>query len=136
RSRKLWRFNGRGNRQGGRDELVPPGASGGWLGGGTRLSRPRSKGLPQLLQCATKIGHETFGELDRVARGKMRPFGTLEARQLRVILKINTGRIRLFEQWIPGSLTRGLLIFQLLQLAADRKAHENNFTAALAQLVD
>jgi hypothetical protein len=40
---------------------------------------------------------KAFAELDRIARGKMRPFGTVKAGQFGVIFEINSGRARLLE---------------------------------------
>ena len=57
---------------------------------------------------------EAFRKLDRVAGGKMRPFGTGEAGQLWEILEVNSGRGGFLEQAIPSCWARRRPIFQAL----------------------
>src|SRR4029077_1652729 len=60
----------------------------------------------------------------------MRPFGAIETCQLWKIFEVNTGCPRSLQQRIPRLIARCRSIFQRFESAANRKAHENNLTAA------
>src|SRR5258708_25826344 len=74
--------------------------------------------------------NETFTEFYRIARRQMRPFGTIEPRELGKIRVINSGGTGHFQKRIPSFFSRRDLIFELFQPTGVWKANENNLYAA------
>src|SRR5215216_317877 len=60
----------------------------------------------------------------------MRPFGTVESRELGKIGVMNAGRTGHFQKRIPGFFARRDAILELFQPAAVWKPNENNFSTA------
>src|SRR4051794_10962383 len=79
---------------------------------------------------------EPFGELDRIARAQVRPFGTIERGQLGMIFKVNPRSLGLLQERIPNLLARHYLVLDLLQLTGHRAPNEHNLAAAGAKFVD
>src|SRR5437764_8586616 len=80
--------------------------------------------------------NKTLAEFNRVAGGQMRPFGTIETRELRIIGIINSGRVRHLQQRVPTLLARHDFVFELFQPAAIRETDEDNLAAAGANFFD
>ena len=79
---------------------------------------------------------EALAKFDRVTGGKMRPLGTVKARELRKILEINSGCGRVLYDSIPNLSARCCSIFKSHEFAHHRQTNENNFTAASAEFLD
>src|SRR5437763_6814194 len=80
--------------------------------------------------------NEAFAKLNRVAGGQMRPFGTIETRELRIIGIINPRRVRHLQKRIPVLLAWGEFIFEFLQSSTVWEADKNNLAAASPNLFD
>src|SRR2546430_17076799 len=66
----------------------------------------------------------------------MRPFGTIEPGELRIIGIVNAGRARHLQQWIPVLLARREFIFEFLEPSTVWKADKDNLAAASANFFD
>src|SRR5947207_15613413 len=66
----------------------------------------------------------------------MRPFGTIETRELRIIRIINAGRVCHLEQWIPVLLAWRESVFEFLQSSTVWEADKNNLAAARPNFFD
>src|SRR2546430_16782904 len=66
----------------------------------------------------------------------MRPFGTIETGELRIIGIVNAGRARHLQQWIPVLLARREFIFEFLQSSTVWETDKNNLAAATPNFFD
>src|SRR5438094_752485 len=80
--------------------------------------------------------NEALTEFNRVAGREMRPFGTVEFGQLGKIFVVNSGPGRVFDHSFPNSGTRRGPVFEFLQFAAMREAHEDDLAAAGAKFLN
>src|SRR4051812_40011338 len=80
--------------------------------------------------------NEALRELDRVTRGKVRPFRAIEAGQLWEVLEVNPGSRGLLEERLPRLCAWREFVFVLLQSACHRKTDEDYLTAPRAQFIN
>ena len=102
----------------------------------TSSSRNSRRVSGSKLKRGAEMRDEAFREFDRVAGGKMRPLGTVKARELRKIFEINSGGNRVFHDSIPNLTARCRSIFENFEFARNGQTNENNFTAAGAEFLD
>src|SRR4051812_22672320 len=66
----------------------------------------------------------------------MRPFGTVESREIREIRIINSRRAGYFQKRVPGFFPRHDTILKLFQPTGMRKSNENNLSTPRPNFLD
>src|SRR5207248_11274375 len=80
--------------------------------------------------------NEAFAEFYRIARGQMRPFPTIETRELRIIGIINAGRVRHLQKRVPSLLARREFIFECLQSSTVWETDKHDLAAPCPNFFD